>query len=859
MSAYPYLISVEKRILLHLLEFNTPKYEFEVPDTLTQAGIAEAVDANKSYVSVPINNYVKEGKIKECTGRVNHRKRKQKYYILTKKGKKFTKKIRSELFNIEITVKESDDIITVKPLKEITNYLNGQKVYSNVSELNIYSSIAKDCTLDLNCLQDKNTEKYIDQSDEAPVIQNFYGRENELSILKKWIKEKKEPNVIYIYGMAGIGKTTLAAKFIGSYRQEKHLFWHKIHELDTLRNILFKLAKFLSELGYNDLEMNLRTHKTIDILGIIEILKEDLENIPAILIFDDFQKSPEIIKDFFWDFVEIYKNSPETKMIILSRAMQFYSKKTGNNRKNLCELELNGLDLESTHTWLEKNGINNKRIKEIHKLSNGNPFFLESMVNLEGYINDEMYFELSDEERDLLGFLSILRFSIPKNCLINRDENYSKYLPLLVNKSIVKKDAKNQYFIHDIIRQFFYQKLSTSLKLANHLYVGAWFEENEGPFNFLEAVYHYQEAGEYEKAAQSAVEKSQSIFEEGLAGEFLNVLNRFDETTMQTDLWAEILILKGKAYYMGGEWKKGLLHFNFSSDFASLFGYKEIESRALWESGHVLEEQNLIEKAQDCFEKSLEISKSIDFPLGIGKAYRGLGRVFWLKEEYENALINFNKSKEIASKYNLVNLLISIHTDIGNVHDEMFETEKAIKAYNKSLELLKKNKISYELIRSYYNLAIAYRNRNEFYKAIDYYNKQMDLAEKYGDIKLKGFGYAGIGLCYAKINEIDSARRYSIKAEEIARYCENKNILFVVNWTKGLICKHEKRWEDGIEHLSQCLDILNQNKASFRTTDIHYGLGIMYQKNKDDTKANKHFKIAKQLHKDLGINKVPSF
>jgi DNA-binding MarR family transcriptional regulator len=215
MSASLNLIPVEKRILLHLLPYNTQKYDYEIPYELTQKGIAVTVGACIAWVSIPIRKYVNEGIIYECKGRVNPNNRKQKYYFLTDEGKKYTQKIKSDLLKIQITIEESGNRITTKPLGEIANYFNGQKIYPNITESDIYSSISKDCIIDINCLHLDEKKKFIDFSSDAPKIQIFYGRKKELSILENWIDDKKESSFFYIYGMVGIGKTTLAVKFIG--------------------------------------------------------------------------------------------------------------------------------------------------------------------------------------------------------------------------------------------------------------------------------------------------------------------------------------------------------------------------------------------------------------------------------------------------------------------------------------------------------------------------------------------------------------------------------------------------------------------------------------------------------------------
>jgi DNA-binding MarR family transcriptional regulator len=88
MPTYDCLISVEKRILLHLLNYSHHEYKYNVPIALTQKGIAQATGANEGYVSTPIRKFVAKGEVQEHLGRVRGGKRRQKYYMITIEGKK---------------------------------------------------------------------------------------------------------------------------------------------------------------------------------------------------------------------------------------------------------------------------------------------------------------------------------------------------------------------------------------------------------------------------------------------------------------------------------------------------------------------------------------------------------------------------------------------------------------------------------------------------------------------------------------------------------------------------------------------------------------------------------------------------
>jgi len=114
------------------------------------------------------------------------------------------------------------------------SYLSKEEFNTDITELDIYSMILKDGTLDIEQMKTFNKKQFVDFSTEAPTISYFYGRKKEMTLLKKRVDDKEGPNIIFIHGTAGIGKTTLAAKLKHNYRGSKHLFWHNFHELDAL-------------------------------------------------------------------------------------------------------------------------------------------------------------------------------------------------------------------------------------------------------------------------------------------------------------------------------------------------------------------------------------------------------------------------------------------------------------------------------------------------------------------------------------------------------------------------------------------------------------------------------------------------
>jgi tetratricopeptide (TPR) repeat protein len=314
-------------------------------------------------------------------------------------------------------------------------------------------------------------------------------------------------------------------------------------------------------------------------------------------------------------------------------------------------------------------------------------------------------------------------------------------------------------------------------------------------------------------------------------------------------------MIKGKASKVCGEWKKALLFLAQSEDLAFIIEDKKLQVRAITESGHILEEQNELEKAMNFFKKGLSISKEINYNSGIGDSYRGIGRGHWRKSEHEEAIMNLRKSLEISERLGDSELMASINIDLGNIYDERYEIKEAIECYNNSLDILKKVKNTYETARVYGNLAITYEHLEDFDKAIEYNTKQLALAQNLHDMKLLGYGYAEMGYCFAKIKEFEKARQYTEKAERIASKLDNDNIMNLLNRTYGLISKYEGRWGDGEDYFNRNLKYLKNLGASYQLPDSHFELGLLYKELGDLKRAKKHLDTAVNLYADLGLEK----
>lgn len=314
----------------------------------------------------------------------------------------------------------------------------------------------------------------------VPKIRGFVGREDELRHISN---DFQNSPVVIIEGLAGIGKSTLATKYIRENINDlKNAFWIECHNDTSLEDILMAFADYARR--NSDEEISNAVNEERPTSDRIHSLIEVLEHRKGILCLDAFEYAdgPSIailIK-------EILQHAQYMKVLICTRERP---KSFTGIMSDLEEVPLKGLQKEDSIELLktelrkkEKEDALDVTFEEIAKKTEGHPFAIKLFVPLVCNYNisakellsdspefgqtleenwlSKIFIRLSDDEREMLERFSIFTEPVKRDGIrfVYPSEDWSSHLQKLQDKFLINFN-QDQFYTHALIREFCMRKL----------------------------------------------------------------------------------------------------------------------------------------------------------------------------------------------------------------------------------------------------------------------------------------------------------------------------------------------------------------------------------------------------------------
>ncbi len=291
----------------------------------------------------------------------------------------------------------------------------------------------------------------------------FIGREEELKALFDG-----DNHVIVVYGLPGIGKTTLVSYYY-SVLGGKPKYWHSFSGLDYYDFLVKKLALYLSSQGYDRL-INLLATGNLEPRIAADLLVEGIDRLRLLLVFDDYHKcrDPKIRELVAYIASTIMKG----KMIVVSRRLP----PELSSIMGTVKILLKGLDPRGSLKLLHHYNIylSPRDFTEVYIATQGHPGLLKLVAEVSlrkglkaakdlvakgdifTRLLSSLYSYLDVAEKEVLQILSCFDEPVPRSLLerlVPRRSIIRKIVYDLLDKGLVGLDNRG-YYLLDLIRGF---------------------------------------------------------------------------------------------------------------------------------------------------------------------------------------------------------------------------------------------------------------------------------------------------------------------------------------------------------------------------------------------------------------------
>ncbi|MEM4292734.1 MAG: tetratricopeptide repeat protein [Thermoplasmata archaeon] len=705
-----------------------------------------------------------------------------------------------------------------------------------------------------------------------PAIVHFFGRHEEIKKIDEFINSKTHKFMI-IYGIAGMGKTTLGAKVARNYVKKCNVSWLRIYDWVSLRTIVAELSEILFLLKRHQLKNYIEAKPTMDIGEVLGILERELKNTGLIVFIDDFQKVNEEIRQFFASLLDVVAGIDGVKFILLSRHLVlFYDIRDVEQRKLVMELELKGLDKESTFEFLRLKGFPENMFEQIYALTKGHPLALEFLKSPEDvkqtssgiykFIFNEIFMKLSDTEKSFLKNVSVFRHPVSLDTITYTFPGYTmETVTNLINRGLLTHVSNNHYEVHELVREFFYNMMSPLEKNEAHKRAAHYYLDiinREAAFSeriYLECAYHLYKTKDFEKLVDVISTNSFRLLQQGYIHDILELLENMPEIAFSSRI--EMYVLKGTIYDILARWNESLKAYGAALNIAkNLLSEKDraLKLMKLYERiGHVHYNRSEWIEGIKSYEESLRIAQELGDSSGIAYAKEGLALIYWRTGEYEKAKHYIKDALEHAEKVKDLSLIVNLKIETGMICSELGDFNSAIAEYSDAIKYAEENYFYYEMARAYHNIAGSYLEVRDYENSVKCYEKALEIFKKLGYFRETYWTMFNLAEVYIR------GRGDVVKAEEYLKeaYVNLKRIgdlhgLASVHRYMGVAKRLKGDFVGAEENLKRSIEILEKLNLPHRLAESYFELGLVYKNQLRKDEAIECFEKAYAIFEKIG-------
>jgi len=340
-------------------------------------------------------------------------------------------------------------------------------------------------------------------------VDRFIGRTGELKTLDAWWAS--ESPVLFVTGLAGIGKSALVAAWIQGRQVRVPVYGFETRPSSTAAGLLADFGGFLAALGKPGLAAHLAQGVPLDLAFVSRLLGRDLADGRTLVVLDNAdQASRDVTKLISGLFLRMSRDL-RVKVVLLGRRLPRWLDASTEGAREPEILHLRGLDPGASMALLRSRGLgpDSSTAQEIVRTTRGHPLLLHLAAStgtgrgaaVQRYLEEEVWGSLSTTDRSVLQAASVFRRPVSEHILEEVAETDHPALESLTERNLLERTIAGGYLMHDLVRGFVTAQVSGARRRTLHARAAERLLRAADSRERWEGVYHLLEAGQSAEAA----------------------------------------------------------------------------------------------------------------------------------------------------------------------------------------------------------------------------------------------------------------------------------------------------------------------------------------------------------------------
>lgn len=278
--------------------------------------------------------------------------------------------------------------------------------------------------------------------------------------------------------------------------------------------------------------------------------------------------------------------------------------------------------------------------------------------------------------------------------------------------------------------------------------------------------------------------------------------------------------------------------------------FSKYYATAVHNEGIMYFEQSNDEKAIDCFNKSINVSRQSGNRNEMAISLQAIAQINIRKGYNTRALSQLYQSLKIFEEVNDEVGIADVHLSLGDICFFQKDYKKALEHHKKSYDLYSRNNYLVAISAVCYKVGLDYYELKDYAMALFYQQKSIDIIEK-ADLPPNSVTYLNIAQIYVFQKKYDKAMEYARKALEISQGSQNKAGISQGHVVLSKLFAKEKNYAQAAEHGEKALQMAREIDHASEISMAAKQLYEVYTMARQEAKAAKMHELYLEAKSNL--------